>query len=156
MQNATYTQAQQNAFVAKLQHTQVHAVDVQHGLMLAYTDTGCAYSMGDDVWEATGEAQQGEVYLREEFVCEYSTDETTLYLHFEDENFTKRYTNDEEGWAHLGTLGSTLLKKKPDFDARNYGYTKLLPLIKRMNHFEIDERETGKNKTKNVYIRIRG
>ena len=63
---------------------------------------------------------------------------------------------DEEGWAHLGTLGSTLLKKKPDFDARNYGYTKLLPLIKRMNHFEIDERETGKNKTKNVYIRIRG
>ena len=99
MQNATYTQAQQNAFVAKLQHTQVHAVDVQHGLMLAYTDTGCAYSMGDDVWEATGEAQQGEVYLREEFVCEYSTDETTLYLHFEDENFTKRYTNDEEGWA---------------------------------------------------------
>jgi uncharacterized LabA/DUF88 family protein len=63
---------------------------------------------------------------------------------------------DEEGWAHLGTLGSTLLKKKPDFDARNYGYTKLLPLIKRMNQFEIDERETGKNKTKNVYIRIRG
>ena len=99
MQNATYTQAQQDAFVAKLQHTQVHAITVQHGLMLAYTDMGCAYSMGGDVWEATGEAQQGEVSLREEFVCEYSTDETTLYLHFEDEDFTKRYTNDEEGWA---------------------------------------------------------
>ncbi len=62
---------------------------------------------------------------------------------------------DEEGWAHLGTLGSTVLKKKPDFDARNYGYSKLLPLIKSMNKFDIDERETGKNKTKNVYLRIR-
>jgi uncharacterized LabA/DUF88 family protein len=62
---------------------------------------------------------------------------------------------DEEGWAHLGTLGSTVLKKKPDFDSRNYGYAKLLPLIKNMNRFDIDERETGKNKTKNVYLRNR-
>ncbi len=62
---------------------------------------------------------------------------------------------DEEGWAHLGTLGSTILKKKPDFDSRNYGYSKLLPLIKSMNKFEIDEREMGKNKTKNVYLRIK-
>ncbi len=62
---------------------------------------------------------------------------------------------DEEGWAHLGTLGSTVLKKKPDFDSRNYGYTKLLPLIKSMNRFDVDERETGKNKTKNVYLRNR-
>jgi len=62
---------------------------------------------------------------------------------------------DEEGWAHLGTLGSTILKKKPDFDARNYGFTKLLPLIKSMNKFDIDERETGRNKTKNVYLRMK-
>ncbi len=62
---------------------------------------------------------------------------------------------DEEGWAHLGTLGSTVLKKKPDFDSRNYGYAKLLPLIKSMNLFDVDERETGKNKTKNVYVRNR-
>lgn len=62
---------------------------------------------------------------------------------------------DENGWAYLGNLGTNILKKKPDFDARNYGYTKLLPLIKNMNRFDIDERETGKNNIKHVYLRIR-
>jgi len=62
---------------------------------------------------------------------------------------------DENGWAYLGNLGTNILKKKPDFDARNYGYTKLLPLIKSMNKFDIDERETGKNNIKHVYLRIR-
>ena len=62
---------------------------------------------------------------------------------------------DEEGWAYLGNLGSTLLKKKPDFDSRNYGYSKLLPLIKSMNRFDIDERETGKQNIKHVYLRIK-
>jgi uncharacterized LabA/DUF88 family protein len=62
---------------------------------------------------------------------------------------------DENGWAYLGNLGTNILKKKPDFDARNYGYTKLLPLIKSMNKFDVDERETGKNNIKHVYLRIR-
>jgi len=62
---------------------------------------------------------------------------------------------DENGWAYLGNLGTNILKKKPDFDSRNYGYTKLLPLIKSMNKFDIDERETGKNNIKHVYLRIR-
>ena len=62
---------------------------------------------------------------------------------------------DENGWSYLGNLGTNILKKKPDFDSRNYGYTKLLPLIKSMNMFDIDERETGKNNIKHVYLRIR-
>lgn len=60
---------------------------------------------------------------------------------------------DENGWAFLGDLGNLLLKKKPDFDPRNYGYRKMLPLIKSMNKFEIDERDTGKNNIKHIYIR---
>ncbi|EOR96325.1 Maebl [Arcticibacter svalbardensis MN12-7] len=60
---------------------------------------------------------------------------------------------DENGWTFLGELGNLLLKKKPDFDPRNYGYTKMLPLIKSMNRFEIDERDTGKNNIKHIYIR---
>src|SRR5436189_2385033 len=51
---------------------------------------------------------------------------------------------DEDGWAFLGNLGSLLLKKQPDFDSRNYGFTKLLPLIKSINKFQIDERKSGK------------
>ncbi|MCW3086938.1 MAG: hypothetical protein JWQ78_324 [Sediminibacterium sp.] len=62
---------------------------------------------------------------------------------------------DENGWAYLGNLGTNILKKKPDFDARNYGYGKLLPLIKSMNKFDIDERETGKQNIKHVYLRIK-
>jgi uncharacterized LabA/DUF88 family protein len=60
---------------------------------------------------------------------------------------------DDNGWAFLGELGNLMLKKKPDFDPRNYGYYKMLPLIKSMNRFEIDERDSGKGNIKHIYIR---
>ena len=60
---------------------------------------------------------------------------------------------DENGCAFLGELGNLMLKKKPDFDSRNYGFTKMLPFIKSINKFEIDERDTGKNNIKHIYIR---
>ena len=63
---------------------------------------------------------------------------------------------DENGWAYLGNLGNLLLKKKPDFDSRNYNYPKLLPLIKSLNKFEFDERISGKGNIKHVYIRLKG
>jgi uncharacterized LabA/DUF88 family protein len=69
--------------------------------------------------------------------------------------FTDSITDlaDENGWTFLGDLGNLLLKKKPDFDPRNYGYSKMLPLIKNINKLEIDERDTGKNNIKHIYIR---
>ena len=60
---------------------------------------------------------------------------------------------DENGWAFLGELGNLMLKKQPDFDPRNYGFPKMLPLIKSMKRFEIDERESGKGNIKHIYIR---
>lgn len=60
---------------------------------------------------------------------------------------------DENGWTFLGELGNLMLKKKPDFDPRNYGFPKLLPLIKSMDSIEIDERESGKSHIKHIYIR---
>jgi len=60
---------------------------------------------------------------------------------------------DENGWAFLGELGNLLLKKKPDFDSRNYGFPKLLPLLRTITRFEIDERDTGKHNIKHIYIR---
>lgn len=62
---------------------------------------------------------------------------------------------DESGWAFLGDLGNLLLKKQPDFDPRNYGFSKLVLLIKNLGQFEVDERETGKRNIKNVYVRNR-
>ncbi len=60
---------------------------------------------------------------------------------------------DENGWAFLGEVGALLIKKKPDFDPRNYGFVKLTPLIKSLGKFDIDERETDKKGIKLIYIR---
>lgn len=60
---------------------------------------------------------------------------------------------DENGWVYLGDLGNLLLKKKPDFDSRNYGFPKMLPLIRSINRYEIDERDSGKHNIKHIYIR---
>ncbi len=62
---------------------------------------------------------------------------------------------DESGWTFLGSLGNFISKKKPDFDPRNYGFPKLLPLIKNINKFEIDERETGNSRIRHIFLRIK-
>lgn len=60
---------------------------------------------------------------------------------------------DEDGWAFLGDVGNLLLKKQPSFDSRNYGFTKLTPLIKSAGLFEIDQRDTTNRGIKHIYIR---
>lgn len=60
---------------------------------------------------------------------------------------------DENGWAFLGEVGTLIIKKQPDFDPRVYGYQKLAPLIKALRQFEIDERDTGRQHVKHIYIR---
>lgn len=62
---------------------------------------------------------------------------------------------DESGWAFLGELGSFILKKQRDFDPRNYGFPKLLPLIKSTNKFILDERSTGTNNIRHIYLKIK-
>lgn len=62
---------------------------------------------------------------------------------------------DETGWVFLGELGNLLQKKQPDFDTRNYGYKKLLHLIKSLDMFDIDERLTEKGNIRHVYVKIR-
>lgn len=60
---------------------------------------------------------------------------------------------DEEGWASMGELGTLLLKKKPDFDPRNFGFAKLTPLIRSLSRFEIDARVIDATKTRHIYLR---
>jgi uncharacterized LabA/DUF88 family protein len=62
---------------------------------------------------------------------------------------------DETGWTFLGSLGNYILKKKPDFDSRNYGFAKLYLLIKHIDQFEVDERETGQNNIRHIYLKIK-
>jgi uncharacterized LabA/DUF88 family protein len=60
---------------------------------------------------------------------------------------------DESGWTFLGELGNYILRRRPDFDPRNFGFPKLLPLIKSIPSFEIDVRETGMQNIKHIYVR---
>lgn len=62
---------------------------------------------------------------------------------------------EEDGWVFLGVLGNLILKKQPDFDPRNYGYKKLLDLIKSIKEIEIDKRSTGKNNIHHFYVRTK-
>ncbi|HYC27193.1 MAG TPA: NYN domain-containing protein [Chitinophagaceae bacterium] len=62
---------------------------------------------------------------------------------------------DEDGWVFLGSLGSLLNKKYPDFDARNYGYSKLVDLIKDISEIEIDRRKSPKSNNSHVYVRVK-
>lgn len=60
---------------------------------------------------------------------------------------------DDDGWAYLGTIGSVITKKRPDFDPRNYGFPKLTLLIKSLKSiFNIEERSTSQPNIKQVYI----
>jgi uncharacterized LabA/DUF88 family protein len=60
---------------------------------------------------------------------------------------------DENGWTFLAHLGNFIIKKKPEFDPRNYGFPKLLPLIKYLKIFEIDARDTGVNKIRQINLK---
>jgi len=63
---------------------------------------------------------------------------------------------DDNGWTFLAEVGSLIIKKKPDFDPRNYGFLKLTPLIKSLHeHFYIDEREVEKTHIKHIYVKIK-
>ena len=61
--------------------------------------------------------------------------------------------SDEEGWADLGLVGSRLNNRYPDFDSRNYGYSKLRSLLSSLDKFELTTRRT--NNSQNVKYVIR-
>jgi len=62
-------------------------------------------------------------------------------------------SSDESGWAHLGPVGSNIAKKAPEFDPRNYGYSKLGELIAATQLFDIDDRQIGDTNSKARYVR---
>ncbi len=63
---------------------------------------------------------------------------------------------DDSGWAFLGDVGNMLLKVRPSFDPRNYGYSKLSHLIRDIEGIEVDERPTANQNVKHIYIRYQG
>ena len=62
-------------------------------------------------------------------------------------------TSDEDGWAYLGEVGKRLNKRYPDFDTRNYGHSKLTPLILSLKQFEIQSRKTSNQHITHYFIK---
>ncbi len=50
--------------------------------------------------------------------------------------------SDDSGWASLGPIGSYINRVSPDFDVKNYGFSKLSDLIKFIDLFETQKTGT--------------
>lgn len=62
--------------------------------------------------------------------------------------------SDEEGWLFSGKLGDQLSKRMPDFDVRNYGYSKLTPFVKSLGDYDVEKISDG-NGQKQIYFRMK-
>ena len=60
--------------------------------------------------------------------------------------------SDEDGWVSCGKLGDQLAKRVPDFDVRNFGYSKLTTFVKSLGEYEIKRISTGNNQ-RQIYFR---
>jgi hypothetical protein len=49
----------------------------------------------------------------------------------------------EDGWANLAAVGQLLRKWQPDFDSRNWGYSKLSELVRSTGQFTVETMTTG-------------
>lgn len=52
--------------------------------------------------------------------------------------------SDDDGWANLGNVGSTIAKRAPEFDARNWGYAKLIGLVAATEDFDVERADNGR------------
>lgn len=62
--------------------------------------------------------------------------------------------SDEDGWLSTGTLGDQLSKRLPDFDVRNYSFSKLTPFIKSLGTYEVQKMSSGSGQ-KQIYVRLK-
>lgn len=62
--------------------------------------------------------------------------------------------SDEDGWLSSGKLGDQLSKRMPDFDVRNFGFSKLTLFIKSLGDYEVGKISIG-NGPKQIHFRLK-
>ncbi|MCD8336490.1 MAG: NYN domain-containing protein [Lachnospiraceae bacterium] len=62
--------------------------------------------------------------------------------------------SDEDGWLFSGKLGDQLSRRMPEFDVRNYGFTKFTPFIMSLGNYETDKRPASGGSTQ-IYFRMK-
>lgn len=86
----------------------------------------------------------------EKEMCKYSTNE--LKMDTKLVNLLRKAVEasaNDNGWASLGQVGNYINNQFPEFDSRNYGFSKLSEIVKHLKLFEID---AGTNKSA-LYIK---
>lgn len=63
-------------------------------------------------------------------------------------------TADDSGWSYLTHIRQTIANRYPDFDPRNYGYTKLMDIIHDLDMFELKKNDPFSH-DKAVFIRCK-
>ncbi len=61
--------------------------------------------------------------------------------------------SEDDGWALLSLCGSFIKRQSPDFDPRNYGYTKLSALIEATELFEVKKDTMKDSNNIRIYYR---
>lgn len=61
----------------------------------------------------------------------------------------------DDGWAHLGTLGSSLRQLDPGFDPRTYGHKLLSQLVQAYPNFFETQKRASKGGNEVIYIRLK-
>jgi len=61
----------------------------------------------------------------------------------------------DSGSVFMGELGNLILKKRPDFDHRSFGYMSLSSMVKSIDRFETEFRQTTDPNIKHVFVRDR-
>ena len=60
--------------------------------------------------------------------------------------------SDEDDWLSVSTIGNMLVKRQPDFDVRNFGFSKLTQFIQALGMFEV-RIVRKKDNTRQAYVR---
>ncbi len=61
--------------------------------------------------------------------------------------------SDDEGWAQLGGVGSTITKQAPEFDPRSWGYPRLSELVEATGLFEFDRQTSASGRSSVIRVR---
>ncbi|MBZ0297483.1 MAG: OST-HTH/LOTUS domain-containing protein, partial [Anaerolineae bacterium] len=61
----------------------------------------------------------------------------------------------DDGWAHLGTFGSSLRQLDPGFDPRTYGHKLLSQLVQADPNFFETQKRASKGGNEVIYIRLK-
>lgn len=66
-----------------------------------------------------------------------------------------RENSDEDNWMMVSQVGNLLDKRYPDFDVRNFGFSKLTPFLESLDLFEIKDLKKDGNTYAQKYVRLK-